>query len=339
MNPLKKLLESWVSDRLLPSVSIRILHHGNIAFSCDLPGSNETEKNIYYDIASLTKVTATLPAVLLLLQSGELRLNDCLGDLFEDCPVGKEKITILQLLTHTSGLPADFYPPKKRTDSLVVPDEIFTVPMTGFPEGEVVYSDLGMILLGLVVEKITEQPLKQFVHEQVFMKLGMKNTEFGLTLEQRMKAFPTEFCDSGQSYIKGVVHDEKAWLLGGASGHAGLFSTADDLSRYARLWLYGEGNLLNEYWREQAVQNYTRNSASYRGLGWELRNGSLNQSCGSLLSFSSFGHTGFTGTSLWVDPEKDVAIIFLTNAVHFGRNTRIRELRPILHDAVMTHLS
>ncbi|HZG13922.1 MAG TPA: serine hydrolase domain-containing protein [Candidatus Bathyarchaeia archaeon] len=336
-------LQSWIRSNMIPGASLRVLHQGDLRCTLDsgvtnLADPQPIDARTLFDLASLTKVVATLPAILRLMQAGELRLTDTLERFFPDCPPEKQLITIEQLLLHTSGLPADL-PDKRRNGHLQLPEGIFQQEMLNPPGSKVVYSDLGMILLGLILEKVTDQSLAHFVKESIHTPLGMHHTCYRPDHEQLSVGIAaTEYCHLQGGYLQGVVHDEKAHRMGGVAGHAGLFATADDLIRYVRCWLYGEGELISSQWRECATRCHTDGAGGHRGLGWERNHGGEPTSCGSLFSQASYGHTGFTGTSIWIDPKQDVAVIWLTNAVHLGRDHKLRTFRPLLHDEVMKAL-
>ncbi|NGQ94895.1 beta-lactamase family protein [Brevibacillus sp. SYP-B805] len=342
MGRVEQLVNGWTQAGLIPGASLRVMHKGELRIACDAgilhrERPHAVDRTTLFDLASLTKVVATLPAALLLVEKGLIKLDDPLARFFPTCPADKRAITIRQLLTHTAGLPAGLQV-ERRDARLKVPDAIFALPLLHPPGTQVVYSDLGMILLGLIVEQAAGQALDRFTAEQVFAPLGMLETCFKPDRGWSGRIAATEYCAIQQAYIVGDVHDEKAFVMGGVAGHAGLFAPADDLVRYARFWLYGEGKLFADEWRHAAARCHTDGLGGHRGLGWESNHGPVTVSCGSRFSAASFGHTGFTGTSLWIDPEQDVAVVFLTNAVHAGRNNFIRKLRPILHDAVIAQL-
>jgi len=343
MEQVTQLLDKWIANGLLPGAALRVMHKGELVLSRDV-GVRHRESglpvniNTLFDLASLTKVTATLPAILQLLAKKQFTLDERLARFFPECPEDKREITVRQLLTHTSGLPADLTQRRRDEPPLVLPGLVFDQPLLAQPGTQVVYSDLGMILLGLIVEKTTGMPLDRFTQTQVFQPLGMMDTGFRPAPQRRENTAATEWCSIQNGYIVGEVHDEKAFLMGGVAGHAGLFATADDLVQYSRYWLYGNDEVLPCVWLETAGRCWTRQLNGSRGLGWESNWGESIISCGRLFSGDSFGHTGFTGTSLWIDPQQEVAVVFLTNAVHLGRDNEIRRLRPVLHDAVMAHI-
>lgn len=342
MDGVEQLLREWVDDGLLPGAALRVVRDHRIWYSCDV-GATSREKeqpvtpDTLFDLASLTKVTATLPAVLLLAQDGAIALEDEIGHYFSDCPADKKRITVAQLLAHTSGMPADLAV-RRRDSEIVLPALLYEQELTHEPGTRVVYSDLGMIWLGLLIEQVSGERLDQFVARRIFTRLGMQHTSFLPSKNLCLNISSTEYCTLRNDYITGEVHDEKAFAMGGIAGHAGLFSTADDLCLYAMSWLYKDSRLLNLGWYEKAIRNHTEQAGGSRGYGWELNQASTTLSCGSGFHPASYGHTGFTGTSMWIDPVREFAIIFLTNAVHLGRNHQLRRLRPILHDAVTARL-
>jgi CubicO group peptidase (beta-lactamase class C family) len=201
-----------------------------------------------------------------------------------------------------------------------------------------IYSDLGMITLGKVIEKIAGMPLDQFVQEEFYTPLGMAHTMFNPPADLRAAAAPTEY-DAiwRKTLVRGAVHDENAAMLGGVAGHAGLFSTASDLALFVQMLLNGgvyEGKCylhaatINEFLRK-------RTTGQERWLGWDMK-AETGSSAGTLFPASSFGHTGFTGTSVWADLDSRFAVIFLTNRVYPTRNnTKLYRIRPLLHDAIV----
>ncbi|MFS0920928.1 serine hydrolase domain-containing protein [Brevibacillus sp. 179-C 1.1 NHS] len=342
MDDLELLLQGWVDNGLIPGAALRIVRDRRIWYACDV-GTTSIAKDqpvtpdTMFDLASLTKVTATLPAVLLLVQEGVVALDDQIGRFFPDCPADKKRITLAQLLAHTSGMPADLAE-RRRDSEIDLPELLYAQELTHEPGTQVVYSDLGMIWLGLLIERMTGERLDQFVDRRIFTPLGMKKTVYRPNRHIYRNIASTEFCTLTNTYMTGEVHDEKAFAMGGVAGHAGLFSTADDLCKYAMSWLYQEPRILASEWYEQAIRNQTKQAGGSRGYGWELNQASTTLSCGSGFHPHSFGHTGFTGTSMWIDPEQEFAVIFLTNVVHLGRHHQLRHLRPILHDAVTAQL-
>jgi CubicO group peptidase (beta-lactamase class C family) len=304
-----------------------------------------------YDLASLTKVVGLTTSIMLLHGEGKLDL---------DAPVqrylpafiggGKARVTIRHLLTHSSGLPAWrplFAEATTRATAFALVD---TTPLAYEPGRGTAYSDLGAIVLTQVVEAVTRMRLDAYLDSALFRPLGMTSTRFSPPLEWRDRIAPTERSLDG-TVIQGTVHDENAWKLGGVSGHAGLFSSAPDLARFAA-WLLnvragrqtaGDDSSSSMPRIPQAVvQTFTRRQSlvpgSSRALGWDTP--SERSSAGTKLSDSAFGHTGFTGTSIWLDPERNLYIILLTNRVHPTReNSRIYRVRSRVADLAVDAFS
>ncbi|RED64717.1 CubicO group peptidase (beta-lactamase class C family) [Cohnella lupini] len=286
------------------------------------------ELSTVFDSASLTKVVVTLPSILLLAQAGELDLSDSVQKFIPEFRHGQ--VTLRQCLMHSSGLPADLANRLERYTERGVFQEILEQELEYDPGTRTNYSDIGMILIGNIISRVSGQPLDKFAKQHIFDPLGMLDSTFRPPKAWQDRIAPTEW--DGSRYIIGEVHDEKAFRLGGVCGSAGLFTTADDLSRYALSWLYPEEYpLLKPEWVKASLQALPEE----RGLGWQLWQGQEETlACGRLWSHGTFGHTGFTGCSLWIDPVRELVVVFMTNAVHFGREKPIRQLRPILHDRI-----
>jgi len=293
-----------------------------------------------WDIASLTKVVALTTAVMQLTEQGKIELDAPVGSyLPEFTGSGKERVTVRQLLTHSSGLPA--WRPLFR--EATTPDSalalVFATLLDTVPGTRMVYSDLGAILLGQLVVRVSGEPFDRYVQTRILAPLGMRDTQFRPPRGLWERVAPTEVDTVYRKrHVRGEVHDENAYALGGVSSHAGLFSSARDLARFARMLLNG-GTLDGVAIVAPAtIAEFTRvqdSALSHRALGWETPNG--RNSGGHLLSRRAFGHTGFTGTSLWVDPENDVFILLLSNRVNPTRErTGIAAVRVALADAVLT---
>jgi len=296
-----------------------------------------------FDLASLTKVIATTTAVMLLFESGDLDLEAPVARYLSayDTPE-RESITIHHLLTHTSGLPAfrPFHQDDVFTSETVI-DSIFSTPLVSEPGEEYRYSDFGMISLALAIEQMTGEPFDSWCEQHIFIPLGMTSTGFRSTGESDSTIVPTEVDDSfRERLIQGEVHDETAWILGGVAGHAGLFSNALDLSKFAQMMAqegYHDGQ---PFLQPETIELFTTavdTSFSTRALGWDTRN--LNEepsSAGLYFGSRSYGHTGFTGTSLWIDPDSKAWVMILTNRVYPTRYryNRFRGLRGQIADQV-----
>jgi len=291
-----------------------------------------------YDLASLTKVVATTTAIMILWDEGKIGLDDPVSRWIPAFTGGnKDAVTIRHLLTHTSGLPAgrDLWritrSPEEAREAVVS-----TPLMARCRPGQCIeYSDLGADLLGFVAEAASGERLDRFVARRVYEPLGMSDTQFRPTWSLRDRIAPTEVTSPRGYPLRGEVHDENAFALGGVAGHAGLFSTATDLSIFAQMMLnrgvYNGVRIVSD----SAVRVFTQRARGTRALGWDTCGG--HGSCGQYLGESAFGHTGFTGTSLWIDPDREMFVILLTNRVHAAKARRpskvIADVRADLADA------
>ncbi len=315
-----------------------------------------------FDLASLTKVVATATGVWQLIEGGELALDDRLVEVlppFAEAPEGetagwRRDVLVRHLLTHTSGLPAGRDVGRVDGDRSARLAAVATTPLTSRPGERMVYSDLGFMLLGALIETISGSSLDSFCRERIFAPLGMVDTGYRPPDPGRTAA--TEWKqDAGRDghepgFVRGVVHDENARSLGGVSGHAGLFSTASDLGVFADALLSGgvggaPGRPLRRILSAASVERMTLplviGEGSSRTLGWQGA-GQSGAPYGDLWSARVYGHTGFTGTALWIDPERDVWVVLLTNAVHMGRAVGIPatyRLRTYVHNAVVAAAS
>ena len=294
-----------------------------------------------FDMASLTKVMVTLPAILQLCEAGEIHLDDKVMTFLPSFQKhGKEGVTIKQLLTHSSGLAAHRPYFERKLSAIEVLKEINEEKLQYVPDKDVVYSDLGFILLKDIIEKVTGQKIDEYARQYLFEPMGMKDTGYKPTYE-RQRFAPTEYYDHLKSHKYGIVHDDNTEFMGGISGHAGLFSTMDDLSIYTKMLendgLHEGKQILDPHWLALSRSNFTPFANESRGIGWQLK-GSGASPAGDLMSQSTYGHTGFTGTSFYIDPEKELTVMLLTNRVYFGRHLAMIRLRPRLHNIIYTTL-
>ncbi len=275
-----------------------------------------------YDLASLTKVVATTPAVMLLLDGGKVQLDRPVRDYLPDFQgAGKDRVTVRQVLSHTSGLPPwrPFYRTAK--DAVAMRRLVMEEPLRWPPGSRVEYSDLNGMLMGWIVEAASGERLDRFARERVFVPVGMSQTGFLPPRAAWRRAAPVGVWRG--TPVAGRVHDQNAERLGGVSGHAGLFSTGTDLARYAQILLNGGRTRgCSRVFGEETVALFTRPAARGRGLGWEMRDSATTDNTGARMSRATFGHTGFTGTSMWIDPERDLFVILLTNRVYAPRVRR-----------------
>ena len=267
-----------------------------------------------FDLASVTKPIATATSIMVLVERGAIRLDDLLVKYVPECDVeGKRSITIRHLLLHVSGLPADIAKDDFAHGRAEAVRHICATRLRGVPGATSIYSDLGFMLLEEVVRRVTSRELPQFAGETIFGPLGMNDTTFLPPEELRQRVAWTEYVDG--EWRAGIVHDPRAYLLGGVAGHAGLFSTADDLALYARAILGGGAVDGKRILAPRTVATMIAPHdvpGGIRALGWSIES----QWRGDGLSPRAIGHLGYTGTALWIDPEKDLFTIVLTNRVH-----------------------
>jgi beta-N-acetylhexosaminidase len=306
--------------------------------------------NTLYDLASLTKVIVTTTSVMILVQQKRLDLDRPVARYLPEWaaaaksdpgPTWRARVTIRNLLLHDAGLPAhrDFYKQAKGHDAVLA--LVLAEPLVHEPGTKVEYSDLGFILLGEIVQRLTGIPLDEYAEQHIFSPLGMNASQFNPPRKLWPMIAPTENdVDFRKRLLQGEVHDENAWALGGVSGHAGLFSTVGDTAIFAQMILNGGIYAHHRILTGAIIQQFTARHTigdTARTLGWDAV--TQPSSSGHYFSPNSFGHTGFTGTSLWIDPDRDLFVIVLTNRVNPTRaNEQIRQLRPAVHDAIMQAL-
>jgi CubicO group peptidase (beta-lactamase class C family) len=276
-----------------------------------------------YDLASLTKVVATTTAIMILYDEGKIRLDDPVRKYLPEFGGGaKDEVTIHQLLEHRSGLPAG----RDLWRIALTPDEArfaaIMTPLECLPGKCYIYSDLGADMLAFIAEAVAGKTLDAFIQERVFEPLGMRDSYFRPHWTLRDRIAPTELTPPRGYPLRGEVHDENAFALGGVAGHAGLFSTATDLAVFAQMMLNGGEINGVRIVADSTVSLFTARTASRgtRALGWDTCG--HDGSCGKYLSTRAYGHTGFTGTSMWIDPDRDLFVIVLTNRVHAARARR-----------------
>ncbi len=303
-----------------------------------------------YDLASLTKIVATTTMAMILVDEGRLDLDRPVHDFLPGFHgPDKDRVTVRDLLTHSAGFEPTLPLFREIQGKAAFVERIQALDLDHPPGSRSVYSDLGIILLGDILETTAGQPLDAFVKKRVLKPLAMNDTRFRPPARLRSRIAPTEFDPWRGRLLRGEVHDENAFAMGGVAAHAGLFGTAGDLARYARMVLNG-GELDGDGRRHRIVSRetldlFTRRADlpevpdSTRALGWDTKSPE-GSSAGTLFSERSFGHTGFTGTSLWIDPERKIFVILLTNRVHPTRdNNLIREARPAVADAAVRALA
>ena len=274
-----------------------------------------------YDLASLTKVVGLTTAAMVLFDEGKLSLDAHVVEyLPEFTGGGRDEITIRQLLTHRSGLPAGRDLWKVARSPAQARQMVLETSLACKPDRCFIYSDLGADVLGFVVERISGQPLDVFLEDRVFGPLGMTDTGFRPADSLEYRIAPTEVTPPRGYPLRGEVHDENAYVLGGVAGHAGVFSTAADLAVFAQMMLNGGYFNGVRVVSDSAVRIFTTKQHGSRALGWEMAEGGT--ASGEYLGPTAYGHTGYTGTSLWIDPERQMFVVFLTNRVHAARAKR-----------------
>lgn len=366
--PIAEKMREGVAQGVFPGAVLLVshrgqtVHHAAYGAACLLPEPEPATVDTIYDLASLTKPLATATAVALLLADGRLSLDDPLERFVPELTQGDlRQATIRHLLNHSSGLPAwrplyERIVPDGRTlreqplssRRAAIHDAIHREPLVEPVGRRCLYSDLGFILLGEILERIIKQEWAAFCHAEVLARLGASGLFYvsergptgGVSVDARRFA-ATEQDEWRGRLIRGEVHDENAAVMGGVSTHAGLFGTAEAVLRAVLPWLAavrGESSpiptsLAKEFVRKQEIDPH----GSW-ALGWDtpsLGPGSVPSSSGQYFSSGSFGHLGYAGTSVWIDPDRDLIVVLLTNRVHPTRkNDKIRAFRPVLHDTV-----
>ncbi|MBK8101316.1 MAG: serine hydrolase [Planctomycetes bacterium] len=335
------LLAHAVQQRVFPGAVCVVARHGVVIAQVAVGRHDYDAKSAAvtldtpWDLASLTKVCATTPAVLRAAAAGKLALDDPVQKwLPAFVGVGKERVTIRHLLAHAGGLPAyeRYYRTIQGRDAIVA--AAAAEGLMTEPGSTMTYSDLGFVLLMAVVERATGQPFADYVAQEVFAPLGMAGARFAPTAGAPLAAPPTENDPARGGIVRGFVHDENAFAMGGISGHAGMFGTAFDVARVGVAFLGCGRGFLPSALAQQAVAPAGLVPGSTRALGFDrLQSGGFG---GTSVPAGAFGHTGFTGTSLWCDPGSGVGVVLLTNRVHPTRvNSGIAAVRQAVHDAVL----
>jgi serine-type D-Ala-D-Ala carboxypeptidase len=345
--PAFELIRQSIADHAFPAASVAIAHHGNLvglkAFGrlTYEPNSPEATTETVFDLASVTKVVATTSMAMILYERGLLDLDlpvvAVVAEFAGEDP-RRDAVTLRMLLSHSSGLPAyeKLFLRARTRDELL--SGAFATPLTANPGARAEYSDIGFVILGVALERIAEESLDHFCQHEVFGPLAMTHTAFNPPSAWRAFIAPTADDQTfRQRIIQGEVQDENASAMGGVAGHAGVFATAEDIAIFAHAMLAGRRPIL----RPETLALFTRRESSppgtSRALGWDTSS-SPSQS-GKYFSASSFGHLGYTGTSLWIDPERQLSITLLTNRTWPDcSNQAIKLLRPKFHDAVIESL-
>jgi CubicO group peptidase (beta-lactamase class C family) len=337
------LISASISDGAFPGAAVAVGRNGILA-KLDAYGYYTYEKRVpvttrsRFDLASLTKVVATTTGAMKLYEDGKLNLDARVVDyLPEFGQGGKSDVRIRHLLTHSAGLiPFRAFHREGITTREALIDTIMAEKLLYEPGTESRYSDLGMISLALVIEEITDRPFAEWMDDNVFLPLDMTDTGYRGHISDST-IVPTELDESfRRRLIQGEVHDETAWILGGVSGNAGIFSTAEDLSKFAFM-LVNDGFVNGiQFLKPETIRTFTKPQdpeVHTRALGWDTISPDGYTSAGEHFGPNSFGHTGYTGTSIWIDRDQDLFVILLSNRVHPTRdNGKIVQVRPKLAD-------
>lgn len=288
-----------------------------------------------FDMASVSKIISATMIAFRFLEDGLLRLYDCVGDFFPDAPADKREITVLQLMTHTGGIADHFFLSDYTSDPADAAKVILERPLAQAPGSDPVYSCMGYILLGKILEQIGGAPLDELSQKYIFDPLGMKNT----TYRPVGDIAPTEVDSVTGKPLQGVVHDENARFLGGIAANAGVFSSLNDMIIFAKMLSCdgrtenGTAYLSPATLRTALINRTPESKGEFRGLGFNLA-GSPKNFLGDLMSRRAYGHTGFTGTSIAVDPDTGLWVVLLTNRVCPTRaNTQLVRMRSLVHNA------
>jgi uncharacterized protein YbbC (DUF1343 family)/CubicO group peptidase (beta-lactamase class C family) len=328
--------EAIAQDRL-PGAVVLIGHDGKIVYEkaygrrAIVPASERMTTDTIFDLASLTKVVATTTALMQLFEQGKLRINDKLTDYIPEFQGGKSDITLRNLFTHFSGLKPDVPLAHPWSGYQTGIKLACTNPPDGPPGARFVYSDINFILLGELVHRLSGQTLADYTRDHIFRPLGMKDTMFQPPAALAPRIAPTERVTGDSPPLRGVVDDPTARNMGGVAGHAGVFSTAGDMARFAQMMIDG-GELDGVRLVSAAtIQKFTEpqtppDQPILRGLGWDI-DSPYSGNRGELFPIGSFGHTGFTGTSLWIDPQTRTYVILLANSIHPSGHPSLTALR------------
>ena len=337
-----QIIQSSIEKKELPGAVVLVARHGRVVWRKAYgaravePQREAMTANTIFDLASLTKIVATATSIMILVERGEVRLGDPVVKFIPEMTGdGRDAITIEQLLTHTAGFAPDFDLRERWSGYDEAMKRLAREPLRTEPGARFVYSDINYIALGEVVHRVSGMTLDEFARKNIYLPLGMRDTGFRPDAKLVTRIAPTEkrrgqmnylgdtganAGTEGDQWLRGQVHDPTSFRMGGVAGHAGLFSTADDLAIYCQMILNGGAYNGARILSPLSIATMTRPHAvsengAARGLGWDIAT-SFSANKGDLFPLGSFGHTGFTGTSIWIDPASDSFLIFLSNRVH-----------------------
>jgi len=350
MGSIEALVKQALNAGVFPGVEVflaldRKVHYHQVFGTFDREKKSPLlTKNALFDLASLTKPLATTFALLHLLDQGKLNLEDPVVKTLPEFDRKETRaITIRHLLTHTSGLPAWRPLCKPNFDRDQGLQQLFNLPLENKPGSKMVYSCLDFLLLGELISRISKSSLADYCQQNIYQPLGLRRTGFHPDQNQ-VDLVPTDYCAYRQQTLRGIVHDENSFLLGGDAGNAGLFSTAHEIHQLCCL-IFDRGisrgkQILSKETVALLSQNHNAAPLIAHSLGWDYNPLVAGyQSCGQKMPVGSLGHLGFTGTSLWIDPQSKLCIIILSNRVNMGREIKMKEMRafrPKIHDFLLS---
>jgi CubicO group peptidase (beta-lactamase class C family) len=317
-------IEQAIAEKKTPGAVVWIEHGTNVYWKAYghralVPAEEPMSRDTIFDAASRTKILATAPAVMILVERGKIKLDETVHAYIPEFQGGdKEKITVRQLLTHTSGMPEDVSTASKWDGAETAIRMACALPLKSPPGTAFRYSDINFFMLGEIVRRVSGMPLNEFCAREIFGPLKMFDTGFLPPASKRARIAPTQMTEGVM--LRGVVHDPTARRMGGVAGHAGVFTTAADAARYARMMLNlgeldGARILKAETVKRMTSVQTPPDMRSRRGLGWDIDSG-FSRPRGGHFPRGSYGHTGFTGNAIWIDPFSKTFFVFLSNRVH-----------------------
>ncbi len=338
------IVNQAVQSGLIPGAVLIVGHNGQVIYRNAygsrslVPQREPMTVDTIFDAASLTKVVATTPSVMKLFEQGKIRLDDPVTKYLPEFQGGKSSITVRLLMTHFSGLPPDLVLKPRWSGYQTGIERALTTQPVAPPGARFIYSDINFILMGEIVRRLSGETLPQFAHEQIFDPLGMTDTQFQPPAALRERIAPTEIDEDTGQPLRGLVHDPTSRYMGGVAGHAGLFTTADDLAKYAEMML-GMGQREGvRIFEPMTVKKFTEPATPadqpiLRALGWDM-DSPYSSNRGELYPIGSYGHTGYTGTEMWLDQTTNSFVILLTNVVHPHGIKSLTSLRSRVATAV-----
>ena len=346
LGKIDELVAAALNNQQMPGCVVLVARHGKIGWlkvygqASAEPGFEPLSESTIFDLASLTKPIATATSVMKLVEDGKVEISAPVAKyLPEFAQQGKEAITVEQLLCHTSGLIADNPIGDYNDGPEKAWERLFALKLTTPIGTKFTYSDVNFEILGKLVERVSGENLNTFARTKLYQPLGMEHTTYLPPADWKKRIAPTE--KRGEQWLQGEVHDPRAYKLGGVAGHAGLFSQVDDLARYAQMLLGGGEYAGQRVLKPETIAEMTKArdipGGGQRALGWDVRTG-FSSNRGRGLSDKAFGHGGFTGTVIWIDPELDMFYIFLSNRVHPSGKGNVNKLAGEIGSVVVESL-